>query len=67
MKFTLFTRYSEKAGVERKVAVNRDNVLYVEDDGKGSTIWFGFGDDILSLKVVEDFATVQSRLNIIEG
>lgn len=65
MKFTMFTRCADMSGVEHKVAVNRDNVLYAEEDGKGSIIWLSRGGDILPLLVVEDFATVQSRLNTI--
>lgn len=64
MKFTMFTRCADMSG-EHKVAVNRDNVLYAEEDGKGSIIWLGRGGDILPLPVVEDFATVQSRLNTV--
>lgn len=65
MKFTMFTRCSDMSGNEYKVAVNRDNVLYAEEDGKGSIIWLSRGGDILPLPIVEDFATVQSRLNTI--
>ena len=65
MKFTMFTRCENMSRNEHKVAVNRDNVLYVEEDGKGSIIWVSRGGDILPLLVVEDFATVQSRLNTI--
>ena len=53
------------SGNEHKVAVNRDNVLYAEEDGKGSIIWLSRGGDILPLPIVEDFATVQSWLNTI--
>lgn len=73
MKFTMFTRIDGmKCAINRdgmKCAINRDCVKYVEEfkDGFGNMrvkINLAEDEDIV---VREDFATVQSRLNIIEG
>lgn len=64
MKFTMFTRIDGM-----KCAINRDCVKYVEEFKDN------FGDERVSINLAEDedivvredFATVQSRLNIIEG
>lgn len=64
MKFTMFI--DDETG--RKIAVNRDSVRVIEDHGDGKTaIWFDEDRDGLMYIVREDFATVHSRLNIIEG
>ena len=64
MKFTMFTRIDGM-----KCAINRDCVKYVEefkDDFGDVHVKINLAEEE-SIVVREDFATVQSRLNTIEG
>lgn len=64
MKFTMFTRLDGM-----KCAINRDCVKYVEefkDDFGNMRVKINLAEDE-NIVVREDFAIVQSRLNIIEG
>ena len=64
MKFTMFTRVDGM-----KCAINRDCVKYVEefkDDFGNMRVKINLAEDD-NIVVREDFAIVQSRLNIIEG
>ena len=72
MKFVMFTI---EGGPDhgKKIAVNRDHVDCVAEH-EGATIIYFFGQKLNNEEgwfdyviVSEDFATVQSRLNIIEG
>ena len=64
MKFTMFTQIDMM-----KCAINRDCVKSIEEfkDNIGDVYVKINLTDGASIVVLEDFATVQSRLNIIEG
>ena len=67
MKFRYFTDATRK-GV--KIGVNVDRVRFIRtaDLNDGTTeIWMDGHKDAIVIEVAEDFDTVFSRLNIIEG
>lgn len=61
MSFKMFT----VKGADRKVAVNDNHVLYIQDGGTSTVVWMRVSGSCapVAVEVKEDFDTVFSRLN----